>query len=261
LSDNLTQEISNYKATKSKGQPTSFYMSSYIMDAICYVTPFPLMNWSWNISCPEPIHKYHSALWEENAKDAFYEVCHFIIIPMHKIVFGCEPLRIYDAITENLKAIADWFIEENFSYIRVYGCSIPPHALTKFLPDRLVCREVAHHIVKGGIGLELKAAQKKSWSTFPIHIGKFSLLNLGHSKVEVELLEEVKLVDIEHRKYDPYQVISRHFIHCNIKAYEHETSIYDDVFKDVKSYEEVLNRVQAMPPNSQIGFTSFQSHR
>jgi hypothetical protein len=71
----------------------------------------------------------------------------------------------------------------------------------------------------------------------------------------------VKLVDIEHRKYDPYQVISRHFIHCNLKAYEHETSIYDDVFKDVKSYEEVLNKVQAMPPDSQTGFASFQIHR
>jgi hypothetical protein len=261
LSDNLTQEILNYKAAKSKGQPTTFYMSAYIMDAICFMTPFPLMNWSWSISCPEPIHKYHSALWEENAKDAFYEVCHFIIIPMHKMFFGCEPPRISDAIIESLKAVADWFIEEIFSYIRVYGCSIPPHALPKFLPDRLVCREVAYQIVKGGVGLELKALQKKSWPSFPVHIGKFSLSNLGHSKVEAESLEEVKLVDIEHRKYDPYQVISRHFIHCNLKAYEHEVSIYDDIFKDVKSYEEVLNRVQALPPDSQTGFTSFQSHR
>ena len=85
-------------------------MSTYIMDAICYVTHFPLMNWSWNISFLEPIHKYHSSLWEENSKDAFYEVCNFIIIPMHKIFFGCEPPRISDAITENLKAIVDWFI-------------------------------------------------------------------------------------------------------------------------------------------------------
>jgi hypothetical protein len=44
LSDNLTQEISNYKATKSKGQPTTFYIFAYIMDAIYYVTHFPLMN-------------------------------------------------------------------------------------------------------------------------------------------------------------------------------------------------------------------------
>jgi hypothetical protein len=133
LSDNLTQEILNYKATKSKGQPTTFYMSSYIMDAICFVIPFSLMNWSWSISYPEPIHKYHSALWEENAKDAFYEVFHFIIIPMYIMFFICEPPLISDAITEILKAVADWFIEEIFSYIRVYGCSIPPLALPKFL--------------------------------------------------------------------------------------------------------------------------------
>jgi hypothetical protein len=219
------------------------------------------MNWSWSVSCPEPIHKYHSALWEEKAKDVFYDVCHFVIIPMHKLFFGCEPPRISDAVIESLKSVADWFIEENFSYIRVYGCSIPPHALPKFLPDRLVCREVAHQIAKGGIGLELKALQKKAWPSFPVHVGKFPLSNLGHSKVEAESLEEVKLVNIEHRKYDPYQIISRHYIHCNLKAYEHEVSVYDDIFKDVKSYEEVLNRVQALPPDSQAGFASFQSHR
>jgi len=106
-------------------------------------------------------------LWEENAKDAFYEIYHFVIIPMHKNFYGCEPPRISDRVIENLKEIADWFIDENFSYIRVYGYFIPPHALPKFLPDRLVCRDVAHQIVKGDIGLELKAAQKKVMSNFP----------------------------------------------------------------------------------------------
>jgi hypothetical protein len=81
---------------------------------------------------------------------------------MHKMFYGCEPPRISEAVSENLKAIVDWFVEEKFSYIRVYGCSIPPHALSKFLPDRLVLREVAYQIVKGGIGIELKVAQKKS---------------------------------------------------------------------------------------------------
>jgi hypothetical protein len=236
-------------------------MSAYIMDAICFMTPFPLMNWSWSISCPEPIHEYHSALWEEKDNDIFYDVCHFVIIPMHKLFFGCEPPRIFDVVIESLKSVADWFIEENFSYIRVYGCSIPPHALPKFLPDRLVCREVAHQIAKGGVGLELKSLQKKAWPSFLVHIGKFPLSNLGHSKVEAESLEEVKLVNIENIKYDPYQIISRHYIHCNLKAYEHELSIYDDIFKDVKSYAEVLNRVQAFPPDSQAGFASFQIHR
>jgi hypothetical protein len=62
LSNNLTSEVVNYKAARSKGKPVSFYMSSYIMDSICFMTPFPLMNWSWNVSFPEPVHKYHSSL-------------------------------------------------------------------------------------------------------------------------------------------------------------------------------------------------------
>jgi hypothetical protein len=44
LSDNLAKEIAEYKIVKSKGHSALFYMSSYIMDAIRFMTPFPLMN-------------------------------------------------------------------------------------------------------------------------------------------------------------------------------------------------------------------------
>jgi hypothetical protein len=204
LSDNMAKEVMDYQTIRSEGRPVAFYMSAYIMDAICFSTPFPLMNWSWNPTYPEPIHEYHSKLWEENVKDLFYEICHYMVIPLHQMLYDCAPPYILELVTGNLRAVANWFIEENFSYIIVFGCSIPPHALPKFLPDRLVCREVAHQIVIGGIGIELNSAQKKSWPFFPVQIGKFSLLNLGHSKVEEAALEKVKLVNLEHMKHDPY---------------------------------------------------------
>jgi hypothetical protein len=56
-----------YQTMKSSARPIAFYMSTYIMDTICFTTPFPLMKWSWNPTCTEPIHEYHSNLWEENA--------------------------------------------------------------------------------------------------------------------------------------------------------------------------------------------------
>jgi hypothetical protein len=74
-------------------------------------------------------------------------------------------------------------------------------------------------------------------------------------------MDEVKLASIEHRKHDPYQIISRHFTQCNLKAYEHEFSVYDDVFKNAKSYEEVQSRVQTLSPDAQVGFASFQRNR
>jgi hypothetical protein len=106
LSDNLAKEIKDYQMEKSKGRPVSFYMSAYIMDAICYMTPFPLMNWSWSPACVEPIHVYHSKLWEENVKDFFYEICHYVVIPVHQILYGYAPPRISEKIVGNLKAVA-----------------------------------------------------------------------------------------------------------------------------------------------------------
>ena len=44
LFDNLAKEIVEYKSTKSNGKPPPFYMSTCIMDSICFMPPFPLMN-------------------------------------------------------------------------------------------------------------------------------------------------------------------------------------------------------------------------
>ena len=117
--------------------------------------------------------------------------------------------------------------------------------------------EVAHQIVTGGIGIELKVAQKKFWPVFLVQIGKFSLLNLGHSKVEAVALEEVKFVNLEHRKHDPYQLVGKHMAHCNMKAYEHEKSLCDDIFKGTRTYEEVLERVRILSSDLQASFQTF----
>jgi hypothetical protein len=57
LSDNIAKDILDYRAARAHGQPVAFYMSVYLMDAICFMTPFPMMNWSWNITYPESIHE------------------------------------------------------------------------------------------------------------------------------------------------------------------------------------------------------------
>jgi hypothetical protein len=120
---------------------------------------------------------------------------------------------------------------------------------------------VAYQIVKGGIGIELNTAQKKSWPVFLVHIRKFSLLNLGHSRVEAKSLKEMKLVNIEYKSLDPYQLVNKNLIHYNMKAYEHEESPWDDMFKRTKSYKDVLERVQTMLSDLQVIFQTFQKHQ
>jgi hypothetical protein len=62
LSDSLTSRVTEYRAQKESGKTSSFFMSAYIMDAVCFLTPFPLMSWSWTPTEDEPIHVYHSKL-------------------------------------------------------------------------------------------------------------------------------------------------------------------------------------------------------
>jgi len=44
LSNNIAKEVLDYRVARARGQLMAFYMSTYIMDAICFMTPFPLMN-------------------------------------------------------------------------------------------------------------------------------------------------------------------------------------------------------------------------
>jgi hypothetical protein len=171
-------------------------MYAYIMDAICFMTPFPLMNWSWAPSNREPIHVYHSKLWEDNAKEFIYEIFNWVMVPLHVTIFGQPPPRILDSITTNLSSMEDWYIEVEFSYIRVFVTSVPPYALPLFFPDKLLCREIVRQTVLREIRKDLKGVSKKVCLPFPIHIGTNSFLDFGHAKAKAMVLEEMKLVDI-----------------------------------------------------------------
>jgi hypothetical protein len=153
--------------------------------------------------------------------------------------------------------VVDWYIEEEFSYIRVFGTFVPPYDLSLFLPDKLVRREIARKIVLSGIRKEIKGVSKKVWTPFPIHIGTYSLLYFVHAKVEATALEEMKLVDIEFKKHDLNKIVSNHLVSCGLKRYEHEDTPHDEVFRGVRSYSEVLSQVQALLLDDMVDFYKF----
>lgn len=107
---------------------------------------------------------------------------------------------------------------------------------------------MAYQTVTGGISKELKVAKKKVWLAFPLQVGMFSLLDFGHSKVEVVALEDFKLVDIEFKRNDPQKVMENHLAQYNLRRYVHEISPQGEVFRGARSYEEVLDRVQTLSP-------------
>jgi hypothetical protein len=92
--------------------------------------------------------------------------------------------QISDSVTTSLSSVEYWYLEVEFSYIRVFSTSVPLYALLLFLPDKLLCREIVRQSVLGGIRKDLKGVSKKVWLPFPIRIGAYSLLDFGHAKAE-----------------------------------------------------------------------------
>jgi hypothetical protein len=168
-------------------------MSAYIMDVVYFRMPFPLMSWRWTPSNTKPIHVYHSKLYEYKAADLIYKIYNWVMVSMHVIIFDNPPPKISDSIAANLSSVADWYVEAEFSYIRVFSASIPPYSLPLFILDRLVCCKIARQTVISGIRKELKGFSKKVWPPFPIHLNTYSLLDFGHAKVEAAALEDIKI--------------------------------------------------------------------
>jgi hypothetical protein len=261
LSDSLANWVTEYREQKASGRPSSFFMFAYIMDAICSMTPFPLMIWAWTLAKDRPIHVYHENLWENKEKNFAYEVFNWVMVPLHITIFGHPPPRISDSIAANISGIVDWYLEAEFSYFRVFRVVVPPLALPLFIPDKLACREVTRQTVIGRVSKELKGYSKKVWSSFPIWLNSYSLLDFRHAKAEAAALEDLNLVSIEYKKHDPQKVVSNHLANCGLKRFEHENSPLDDIFRGVRSYEEVLARIRSLAPEDMTTVLKFQEHR
>jgi hypothetical protein len=110
-----------------------FFMSGYLIDIVCAKTHFTLMKWNWSPS-QKPIHIYYNKLWGFNTNQCFYELCNIFMVPLHQLLYGYPPPRFSNDAMERISYVCDWFIEEYFSYIRMYGCEAPPHALPSYVP-------------------------------------------------------------------------------------------------------------------------------
>lgn len=89
FSNNLAMSISEYRhnITISTQVIPPFYMSAYVMDAICFFSHFPNMGWKWTSKDLTPIHVYHKLLWESHFCSHFYNIYHGVMLPIYQTIF------------------------------------------------------------------------------------------------------------------------------------------------------------------------------
>ena len=93
--EDKAKEILGYKTKRrftSRVYPP-FFFSTYFMDTICFVSDFPIMGWKWTVQNPLPIQVYHKVLWESNFIPHFFNICHGVMLPIHKILYKRDAPR------------------------------------------------------------------------------------------------------------------------------------------------------------------------
>jgi len=123
LSNNLASAIWNYRAKRTTSQRIypPFFLAAYVMDAICYVSEFPLKGWKWTIQNPLPIHIYHKELWDSKFIPYFYKICHGIMLRLHRMLYNKDAPRFFPKAEVDILLVKRWFWEKNFTYVRVFG--------------------------------------------------------------------------------------------------------------------------------------------
>ena len=153
LSDRMVNRILEYRQDKTAGNSTPFFFCAYIMDSLCFNSEFPLIGWKWTPKDPTPIHIYHKLLWKVHFQDNVYRICHGFLIPVFKTIFNRFPPRFSDKAKSDLSLIGDWFGEEKFTYIRIFGSVVEPHVLPLIFPDKLLAQEISYQLTVEGLSL------------------------------------------------------------------------------------------------------------
>ena len=148
LSDKLAKTILEFRSNSRKTTKTipPFYYSSYIMDNLFFNSEYLILRWRWNPTDPMPIHIYHQILWKGHYKDHLYKICNGFMLPIYYAIFDKPAPRISEEAGINLTAVGNWFGEDRFTYIRLFGSLPKPHVLPLYVPNKQLARELAYQI-------------------------------------------------------------------------------------------------------------------
>ena len=59
------------------------------------------------------------------------------------MIFNKRAPRVSEEANIDILPVARWFVEENFTYIRVFGSYDSPHVLPYYVPHKLLPKEIA----------------------------------------------------------------------------------------------------------------------
>jgi hypothetical protein len=101
-------------------------------------------------------------------------------------------------------------MKKYYTYIWIYRGTRAPHLLPKYVPDKLLSREVAYQTVEKGATTYLSEKNKRYWPIFPIQIGSYSLKTRSKLKRKQKHSRSCASISEEPKSHDPRNVVYEH---------------------------------------------------
>jgi hypothetical protein len=207
---------------------------------------------------PQPVTAWTSLLKQNSVEYDFTAFIDQFYHPVVGMLSGVPEPRVNDEVrrvlhlSESAKT-GDWYLYQNHSEIRVYGCELAPYKLPRYMPVRVFALEYIRQSMNSD-DIHFVPFKKKKQLRLKAQIGPFICNNRGAGDEAGKLLKEMKFPTSFVWHYDPYGIISDMRLKNKTGPYAHEPRPEIEKFANQTEWEpDTLEDVEPVVRTEQQG--------
>jgi hypothetical protein len=176
---------------------------------------------------PQPVTAWTSLLKRNSAEYDFKAFIDQFYHPVVSMLSGRPKPRINDEVqrilhlSDNAKT-GDWYLYQNHTEIRVFGCELAPYKLPQYVPVRIFALEYIRQIMNSD-DIHFVSLKKKQQLRIKGQIGSFICNSRGAREEANRMLKEMKFFTSFTWQYDPCGIISEMRVRNKNIPYVHES--------------------------------------
>lgn len=144
-----------------------------------------------------------------------------------------------------LMDVGDWYLFDEGCYLRIYGCSRPPHIFPHYVTDKMVLLEIAYQNLIDGASHTLSVNKKSVWPPLPLKVGHYFIETAGGAEAQAHALDRFHFSCGNLKRHDPHDVVQKHCTTCKFHyPYTHDAWPDEETFRRAQTLYELIFRMR-----------------
>lgn len=164
------------------------------------------------------VHKFSTTFTYKDFIDSFLYPIMNMLTSKTQPRIGPEIKRVMQLAKKS--KVGYWYLYQNHTEIRIYGCELAPYKLPKYLPMKIFALEYFRKIISFD-EIYFLAYMKKTQFKVKNQMGPFNCNNREAGPEANKLLQQMKVINNFMWHYDPHGVINNLRLKVKLGAYIH----------------------------------------